>query len=126
MRAAAVGAEARKRRPHLAIGCVAAGLALAPGGWRPVAIAYMVAAAGGGWIFGRRGAAIAAVLVTVAAGFGAARIDALDRPARAAPPGTAIEATATLLERPRAGLTGTSAPMKIESGPARGLRIYAR
>ena len=58
--------------------------------------------------------------------FGVLRIHAIDAPAAAAPPGSVIDAEATLLERPRAGLFGSSAPMRIETGPARGLRIFAR
>ena len=126
MKAATVRAEARRRRPHLAIGSVAAGLALAPAGGVPVAIAALIAAGFAGWAFGERVSAAAAVLVIGAACVGALRITAIDRPARAAPPGTAIAPEATLLERPRAGLTGTTAPMRIETGRARGLRIYAR
>jgi competence protein ComEC len=118
--------EARKRRPHLAIGCVVAGLALTPGGRVPVALACGAATCGAGWVFGRRGAALAAALVVVAAVVGALRIAAIDRPAGAAPPGSALTAEATLLERPRQGLFSSSAPMRIESGPARGLRILAR
>jgi competence protein ComEC len=118
--------EARKRRPHLAIGCVAAGLALAPAGAEPVLVAALVAVGLAGWIFGRTGAGVAAGLIVIAALFGAARIAAIDRPAGAAPPGSVIEARATLLERPRQGLYSSSAPMKIESGPAAGLKILAR
>src|SRR4051812_45596879 len=57
---------------------------------------------------------------------GALRLAAIDRPAAAAPPGSAIDEVATLLERPRAGHFGSSAPMRIETGPAHGLRILAR
>ncbi|HEX6712956.1 MAG TPA: ComEC/Rec2 family competence protein, partial [Thermoleophilaceae bacterium] len=88
--------------------------------------AAATAAAAAAWAFGNRGAAVAAVLVIAAASVGALRIEAIDRPARAAPPGSVIEAEATLLERPRQGLYSSSAPMKIESGPARGLKILAR
>lgn len=119
-------AAARRRQPHLAISCVVAGLALAAGGWVPTAIACVLASALAAWIFGSRGAAGAAALVIVASLVGSARIAAIDRPARAAPPGTALVAEATLLERPRPGLFGSSAVMRIETGSARGLRIYAR
>ena len=125
---------AKRRRPHLALGCVVAGLAVSPA--RPlyaVAIAVTVAAAAA-WAFRARGALTASVraatlaagLVLVAASAGAARIDAIDRPARAAPPGSALEAEATLLERPRRTAFGSSAPLEIETGAARGLRVLAR
>ena len=126
MRRATVRAEARKRRPYLAIGCVVTGLALSPAGAMPAVVACVIAAAGAAWTFGGRGAAIAAALVATAALVGALRIAAIDRPAAAAPPGTVLEAEATLLERPRDSLFGSSAPMKVETGPARGLRIQAQ
>jgi competence protein ComEC len=84
------------------------------------------AAGGAGCAFGGRATAFGVALVVGAALIGALRLAAIDRPARAAPAGAAIEAEATLLERPRAGLFGSSAPMRIETGPARGLRILAR
>src|SRR4051812_17305350 len=86
----------------------------------------MIAAAGGAWAFGRRAIAFGVALVAGAGLIGALRLGEIDRPAKAAPPGAAIEAEATLLERPRAGLFGSSAPMRIETGPAHGLRILAR
>jgi competence protein ComEC len=117
---------AAKRRPHLAIGCVAIGLALAPAGGMAAAAAAAIALAAGAWIFGLRGGLVAAALVAGAAVLGAARIAAIDRPAGAAPPGSVIQADATLLERPRQGLYSWSAPMKIETGAARGLKVLAR
>jgi len=121
-----VSRELRKRRPHVAIACVATGLALAPAGAARVAIAAVLAAAVAVNPFGRR-AAIAALLLVLGAGtVGGLRLAAIDRPARAAPPGTAIDAVATLVDRPRSGLFGSSATMRLESGPARGLRILAR
>src|SRR3954454_3881912 len=117
---------ARKRRPHLAISCAVAGLALAPAGWMAVVVGCLLAATAGRFAFGVRGMAVAAGLVIGAATFGGLRIAAIERPATAAPPGTVVAADATLLERPRAGLFGFSAVMQIDSGPARGLRILAR
>ena len=119
-------AEARKRRPHLAIGCVVTGLALAPAGAAAALVAVTAATALAASTFGRRGAVVAACLVLAAGLFGALRIATIDRPATAAQPGSVIDADATLLERPRQGLFGSSAAMKIETGPARGLRVLAR
>jgi competence protein ComEC len=103
-----------------------AGLALSPAGSKPPLVAAALAAILSACVFGRRSAAWAAALVLGAALIGGLRVHAIDAPAAAAPPGTVIDAEATLLERPRAGLFGSSAPMRIESGPARGLRILAR
>src|SRR3954470_7613994 len=122
----AIRAAARRRRPHLALTCVVTGLALAPTGAAAVAGACATAGAAAAWIFGRRGSVAAAALVLVAGLGGAARLAAIDLPAKAAPVGSAIAATATLLERPRPGLHGSSAPMRIDSGPAAGLRVLAR
>src|SRR4051794_30649021 len=118
--------EAQRRLPHVAITCVVAGLALSPVGWVPVLVAACSAGAGGRWVFGRRGGAVALALVLIAAAGGALRIAAIDRPARAAPPGSALDAEATLLERPRVTRFGSSAPMRIETGPAHGLRVLGR
>ena len=126
MRAAQMRSAARRRQPHLAISCVVAGLALADAGWVAAAVACVLASALAAWIFGSRAAAAAAALVIAASLVGSARIAAIDRPAHAAPPGMAIAAEATLLERPRPGLFGSSAVMRIETGRARGLRILAR
>src|SRR4051795_7167312 len=118
--------ELRKRRPHLAVACVAAGLALAPAGWLPALVAAGLAAAIASPSFGARGAACAVALVTCSTTVGVVRLAAIDRPAKAAPPGSVVDAEATLLERPRRGLFTSSAPMRIESGPAAGLHVLAR
>src|SRR5437763_8579486 len=116
----------RRRRPHLALACVVAGLALAPAGPVGPALAAACAAAGGAFAFGRRGCLTAFVLVVGAGWLGSARIAAIDRPARAAPPGSVIQATATILQAPRPGRFDSSAPMRIDTGRARGLRVWAR
>src|SRR3954447_3944058 len=126
MRTDPIRAELRRRRPQLLIACAAAGLAAAAAGEPGVACACALAGALGWFAFGRRGLVVAVGVFAVSAAFGVWRIVAIDRPAQAAAPGSVIEATATLLERPRPGLFGSSAPMKIETGPARGLRILAR
>src|SRR4051794_18953233 len=92
-----IRAEARRRRPHLTISCVVAGLALAPAGTAIGAAAATVTAGVAWWCFGRRASACAATLVVAAALVGGLRLGAIDRPASAAPPGSAIDAIATLL-----------------------------
>src|SRR4051795_2140044 len=118
--------ELRKRRPHLAVACVAAGLGLAPAGWAPALVAAGVAAAIASPSFGARGAACALALVICSTTVGVLRVAAIDRPAKAAPPGSVVDAEATLLERPRRGLFTSSASMRIDSGPAAGLYVLAR
>src|SRR3954447_21998028 len=122
----AIRIQLQRRRPHLQIGCVVAGLALAPAGLVPITVAAVLAGLVGAYGFGPRAIPLGLTVVIAAGTFADWRVDAIDRPAHAAPPGTVIEATATLLERPRAGLFGSSAPMRIDSGGARGLRILAR
>src|SRR3954451_20408885 len=123
---AEIGAAIRRRWSHFLIGCVVAGLALSPLGAAAVLPAAAIATVEGAVALGRRGAVTGIALIALGATSGAWRLEQIDRPAEAAPPGTVIEATATLLERPRPGLFGSSAPMNIESGPAKGLRILAR
>ena len=118
--------EARRRTPHLAIGCVVTGLALVPGGPWPVVMAAVIAGWAARCLLGARAMLIAIALVSGAALIGALRLAAIDRPANAAPPGTTIDGIATLLEHPRAGIFGSSAVMRLESGPAKGLRFLAR
>ncbi|MFL5895812.1 MAG: ComEC/Rec2 family competence protein [Thermoleophilaceae bacterium] len=117
---------ARRRRPHLLLAAVVAGLAASPFGAIWIAVTVAVAVAIAATAFGSRAVVAGALLVAAAAAVGTARIAAIDAPARAAPPGTAIQAIATLLERPRPTRFGSSAPMAIESGPARGLHVLAR
>src|SRR5438552_11011940 len=125
-RVAAVGQAARRRRPHLMLACVVAGLALSPAGALAVAILAVFAAVVAVLGFGRLGGGTAIALVFGAAVLGTLRIAAIDRPARAAPPGTVIDANATLLDTPRPTRFGSSATMQIDSGPARDLRVLAR
>src|SRR4051812_3640876 len=103
----------RRRRPHLVMACIVAGLLLARSPALPAAA--LLAATLAGWAFEASAAPVAAALVLAAGMGGQARITAIDRPARAAPPGTALDADATLLERPRANRFGWSAPMRIDS-----------
>src|SRR3954464_13939241 len=91
----ALRAEARRRQPHLLIGCVVIGLGLAPAGPAAIGVAGGLAAGTATWSFGRRAAAVAAALVIGAALVGTLRLEAIDGPA-AAPSGTAIDAVATL------------------------------
>src|SRR3954469_18968918 len=106
--------------------CAAVSLALVPLGALAIMSVAAIAIGIAARAFGARAAATTAALVLTCAAGGALRLAAIDRPARAAPPGAVIDAKAALLERPRAGIFGSSAPMRIETGPARALRILAR
>lgn len=117
----------RRNRPHVTIAACAAGLAASPHGARPIIACLLLALATAVALDRVRTQArilvVAAALGGVVAG--AARIEAIDRPARAAPPGSAIQARATLLEHARDTRFGRRVPMRIDSGPARGLRVMA-
>ena len=69
--------------------------------------------------------ALAAALVAGGA-VGAARKAAIDAPASKLEDGTFIEATASLVERPRPSKFGSSAPIDVRTGPLSGLRLQAR
>lgn len=124
------GAAARtaSRYPaHLALAAFAAGLGLSP---TPVAAvaAAVVCAAGGALAGAQRLAPAAAALLLAGTLVGDARLRALEDGERhlgAAGP-TAIDARAHLLERPRPTPFGATAVVRIASGPAKGLRLYAR
>jgi competence protein ComEC len=116
----------RRRRPHLVLACVVAGLALSIAPGFAVPVAALVAAAVGGWAFEASVAPVAAALVLAAGMAGQARLAQIDRPAPAAPPGSVIDAEATLLEQAHPSRFGSSAPMRIDTGPAHGLRVMAR
>src|SRR3954470_23666733 len=108
------------------MGCVAVCLAAVPLGALAITSVAAIAIGIAAWAFGARAAAITAVLILTCAAGGGLRLAAIDRPARAAPPGAVIDAKATLLERPRAGIFGRSGPVRLETGQATGLRIPAR
>src|SRR4051812_8625031 len=108
------------------MGCVAVSVAAVPLGAIGITSVAAIAIGIAARAVGARAAATTAALVLTCAAAGGLRLAAIDRPARAAPPGAVIDAKAALLERPRAGIFGSSAPMRIETGPARGLRILAR
>ena len=113
------------RRAHVLIACLVAGLA-SSAARPPAAVAIVGALALASLLVAQsiRGAALA--LVLVGALVGAMRIAAIDRPARSAAVGSVLDADATLLEKPRLGQFGMAAAMRVESGPAAGLRIMAR
>jgi competence protein ComEC len=116
----------RGRRSHLGLACVAAGLAGAPLGGAAAIAACAVAAPVAAVALGSRAALVAVVLVCAGATSGTARLKEIDGPTRAAPPGAAIDAHATVLDRPRATRFGWAATLRIDGGPAHGLRVYAR
>src|SRR5438105_1934827 len=117
---------AHRRPPHLALACIVAGLAGAPLGPLPAVVAAGIPAVAAAPTLSGRAALGAVALGRGAATVGSMGLAAIARPARAAAPGTAIEADATILDSPRPTRFGRTATIAIESGPARGLRVYAR
>jgi competence protein ComEC len=117
---------ARRRRAHLALTCAVAGLAGAPFGTVPALVAAALAAALAASTLGGQAALAAVALVMGAATLGAIRLAAIDRPAHAAAPGTAIDADATMLDAPRPARFGSTATLSVDTGPARGLHVFAR
>ncbi len=114
------------RRHLVLVGASAAGLALAPASfeWALAAGAILAAA-----LAGARLPLIglgAACLLTGGFLAGAARLSAIDGVAAKARPGVYLDARAELLERPRGSPFGSSAPLRIVSGQARGARVLAR
>jgi competence protein ComEC len=101
------------------------GLAVAPA-WVAVAVAACAAA---GFVAARlqRLALVGPALLVAGALLGAWRLDAIDGVAeRAGPEGARVEARAVILEAPRRSLFGSSAVVRVESGPAAGARVLAR
>ncbi|MEX2196300.1 MAG: ComEC/Rec2 family competence protein [Thermoleophilaceae bacterium] len=134
--AAAARSHLPSRYPaHIALAALTAGLALAPVGTGaqagPAAASLAAAAALAAvlaFVRAPRLALIAAALLLVGGAIGDARLHALEdgerRLAAAGP--TAIDTRAHLLERPRPSGFGTAATVRVASGPAAGLRLYAR
>ena len=108
---------------HVAIGALAAGLALSQAD-APLSLA---AAAGlfAGLAFARAPvlATVAAALLLGGSAFGAARLDALDRPSTPIGEGRAIAARAHLLTRVRPSAFGASAEARIATGRLTGARV---
>ena len=111
---------------HVAVGALAAGLALSQVD-APVSLA---AAAGlfAGLSLARAPllAVIAAALLLGGSAFGGARLDALDRPSTPIGDGRAIAARAHLLTRVRPSAFGASAEARIATGRLTGARVLLR
>ena len=111
---------------HLAVGSVAAGLALA--GSQPFAplgcaVALLAALAAAGLPLS---GALAAGALLGGAAVGHARLDALDRPARLVGHEREVRLRAHLLTRPRAAQLGASAEVGVSSGRLDGARLLVR
>jgi competence protein ComEC len=114
------------RRPfHVAASAFAVGLAAAEHP-RPAAVAGLCLSALAVALGRPRLAATLGLALLLGATAGSARLHAIDGPARAARPGSGVEATATLLERPRPSRFGSSATLRIDSGPSSGAHVLAR
>lgn len=117
---------ARTRGRHLALGAAACGLAFAgePAATR-LALAAALAAA---LALARspRAAVLCAAALLIGGTVGAARLDAIDAPGASLVAGDPVDATANLTGAPREGPFGTSAEVRIGSGPARGAKLLVR
>jgi competence protein ComEC len=128
--AARLGALAAARRWHLALACLAAGLALAatvPGKALPSAALLAAALPALALAAVRRPglALVAAGLVLVGAALGSARLARIDAPGAAIRPSEQLTARATALGRPRPGRFGSSVELRLTSGRHRGARVLA-
>jgi competence protein ComEC len=117
------------RRPwQLALGALAAGLALAPAPEAltiaPVAAA-LVAATGVALRLAPL-ALLSAALLIAGCLLGAARIEQIDRPGEALHPGTELAGRAILLTEPRPSRFGWSAELELSDGRSTGARLLAR
>jgi competence protein ComEC len=111
-------------RPRLAAAlalCAAAAIAAVPRSGRPRADGRVRRAASS-----PRLAAACALPLLLGAAIGGARLHSIDGEADRARPDTTLTARATLLERPRPSPFGSSAVLRIDSGPAHGARVVAR
>ena len=115
-----------KRPYHLAVGCIAIGLALSPAD--PL-LAAVGAVALGVWIAACRVpqlAAVAAGLVVAGAAAGDARLAALDAPLARIRDGPVDGLRVHLGTHPRRSPFGSSAEVQVAAGPLRGARLLLR
>ena len=113
------------RRPfHVGAGALTVGLAASP---RPMLVVVAATLAGVVPAVRRSGLAVVACgLLVVGASVGSARLHAIDARTGAARPGSQLNATALLLERPRPSRFESSAAIEVRSGPAAGARVLMR
>ncbi len=115
-----------KRPGHLLLGAACLGLALSSGPLTPI---LLVGASGIAPLAAARRprlALLAAVALFAGWGAGQARLAAIDGPGRALGPRDRIVGSAWVLSAPKAGPFGSSAELRLTSGPARGARLLAR
>ena len=113
---------------HVAVGALAAGLALSQAE-AALSLAAAAAATLLAFLAYARApglAVVAAALLLAGTAAGAARLDALDHASTLIDDGRAISARAHLLTRARASTFGASAEARITSGPLRGSRVLLR
>ena len=118
---------------HVAVGCLAAGLALSPFAPRTALIA--AAATGTLVLLGCRRApgrtapalaAMAAAALLAGAAFGEARLRSIEAPAARVRDGPVRQLRVYLATPPRSSAFGSSAEVEVSSGPARGVRLLMR
>ena len=119
------GARADSARYHLALGSIAAGLALAPGPTAAALAAALTALVATAAVGRLRLAAVCGSLVLAGAAAGELRLRAIEAPSERLEPFAHLDERATLTERPRPAGRRASAVVRLESGPALGARLLA-
>jgi competence protein ComEC len=111
---------------HVAVGSLAAGLALAQAEASLAIVAAAATLACLAWLRAPVLAVIAAALLLAGSAAGEARLTALDRASARIGDGRAVSARAHLLTRPRPSAFGASAEARIVTGPFAGARVLLR
>jgi competence protein ComEC len=115
---------------HVAIGCLAAGLALSAPAPTPAAAVAVAALAAAAITLAARQitllAAIAAALVLVGAALGDARLRALEASARRVRDGPVRQLRVHVATPPRPSAFGSSAEVEVSSGSLQGVRLLLR
>ncbi len=114
------------RRPyHVGLAAFAGGLLVCGAPFSAAALAALVVGIGLAALRAPALGTVAAVLVVAGATAGSWRLHAIDAPQRSLHDGESLAIRAYLLELPRPSRFGSSAELKLLSGPARGAHVLA-
>jgi competence protein ComEC len=117
---------AASRPWHVAVGALAAGLALSQAGASLAIAAAAAVLACFAWLRAPRLAVVAAALLLAGSAVGDARLRALDHATTLIGDGRAMSAHAHLLTRPRPSAFGASAEARLTTGSLAGARVLLR
>ncbi len=118
--------DPRRRPAHAALAGFVAGLLLCRSPVEAPALAAALVVAAGAALRAESVALAAAALLVAGAGFGALRLDALDRPGERLADGARVAGSVHLLERPRRSAFGSRAAAEILGGTGAGVRVQVR